>query len=199
VAPPLLFAFVSAAALLELAVAREPRRVVRERLRKGIWTALAALTAFAFLGRALQYSSDPRVAIPGTSGMLSARPQLSRDIVNAASAVREGTRSGEALVVFPEGQILNYLSGRSNPLRQKLYIPGYLTANNELALLDDLNRNRPRAIVIWNRPTGEYGRGSFGGDYASRINQWIRKNYESRRTAARGSPYVLYMRRVPPG
>ena len=100
-------------------------------------------------------------------------------------------------MVFPEGQVLNFLSKRPNPLRQKLYIPGYLTSDNELALLDDLKRKRPRAIVIWNRPTGEYGRGSFGGDYARRINQWIRKNYVQAAAPRRGGSYVLYVRRAP--
>ena len=94
--------------------------------------------------------------------------------------------------------MLNFLSGRPNPLRQKLYIPGYLTADNELALLDDLNRNRPRAIVIWNRPTGEYGRGSFGVDYAMRINRWIRENYLRDAPPRRGATYVLYLRRTHP-
>jgi hypothetical protein len=197
VAPPLLFAFISAAALLELAVAHEPRKVVRDYLRKSILIGLGTLTVFAFLGRALQYSSDPRVAIPGTAGMLSARPSLSREIVRAASAVRDGTRPGDALVVFPEGQILNFLSERSNPLRQKLYIPGYLTADNELALLDELNRARPRAIVIWNRRTGEYGPGSFGVDYATRIYQWMRKNYVESSAPLRGASFVLYLRRAP--
>jgi hypothetical protein len=196
VAPPLLFAFISAAALLALAVAYEPRETVRSRLRNGILVGLMILMTFAYVGRAVQYLSDPRIAIPGTAGMLSAQPQVSREIVNVARAVREGTHSGEALVVFPEGQVLNFLSNRPNPLRQKLYIPGYLTADNELALLDDLNRKRPRAIVIWNRPTGEYGRGSFGVDYAMRIDQWIRKNYERRRTVDRGRSYALYMRRA---
>jgi hypothetical protein len=197
VAPPLLFAFVSAAALLGIAVAREPRAVVRRRLRRGISSALVAITVFAFLGRVVQYSSDPRVAIPGTAGMLSARPQLSREIVTVASAVRNGTRPDETLVVFPEGQVLNFLSGRSNPLRQKLYIPGYLTASNELAVLDDLKGKRPRAIVIWNRPTGEYGRGTFGGDYASRIKQWIRQNYVEAVGPRRGASHALFWRRDP--
>ena len=90
---------------------------------------------------------------------------------------------------------MNFLSDRPNPLRQKLYIPGYLTANNEMAVLDDLNRNRPRAIVIWNRPTGEYGRGSFGEGYAMRINQWIRENYVQASAASRVRSYLLLWRR----
>jgi hypothetical protein len=195
VAPPLLFAFVSVAALLELAVEHEPSDVVRQRLRRGTLTALGALIAFSFVGRAVQYSSDPRVAIPGTAGMLSARPRLAQEIVSVASMIRERTRPGDGLVVFPEGQVLNFLSGRTNPLRQKLYIPGYLTSDNEAALLVDLNRKRPKAIVIWNRPTGEYGRGSFGTGYAKAINHWIQQNYVQAVAPRRGSSYLLMWRK----
>ena len=195
VAPPMLFVFVSAAGLLHLALTRERRKRVRNRLRFGILTALGLLTMLAFAGRAVGFLSDPRIAIPGTGHMLSARPQLARDISDLVTDLRRNSRPDDGLVVFPEGQVVNFLAGRSNPLRQKLYIPGYVTDENEPALLVELQRTRPRAIVIWNRPTGEYGRASFGQDYAKRIGRWIQENYVRNRPLDRTKPYILFWRR----
>ncbi len=34
-------------------------------------------------------------------------------------------------------------------------------------------------VVLW-RLTGEYGPGSFGGDYGAKILNWVEKNYVAR-------------------
>jgi hypothetical protein len=73
--------------------------------------------------------------------------------------------------------VLNYLSGRRNPLRHKLYIPGYLSSNNEATVLAELEKARPGAIVIVNRATPEYGKRFFGEDYARTIAAFIRDRY----------------------
>jgi hypothetical protein len=177
VAPPLLFAFCSAAALLHRFLARERRRELRRRLRGGILAALASLTVLAFVARSIHYRADERTPIQGTGGMLSAEPVLGSRLVQVASVIRSCEGRGEGLVVFPEGGILNFLSGRPNPVRYKLYLPGYLTARNEAAVLDELERRKPRVIVIWPRPLGEYGGGVFGEHYGREIRRWIDRSY----------------------
>jgi hypothetical protein len=176
VGPPLLFAFVSAAGLLHLLVVRRPGPA-RRRLRRALAAGLALLVAVAFAGRIAWYANDDRVAIAGTGGMVGAKPRLAREIEATAESVRRSTSDGDTLVVFPEGQIVNALSGRRNPLRQKLYIPGYLTSRDEAPLLQELARTRPRAIVVWPRLTTEYGPGRFGDDYAQSVLRWILDHY----------------------
>lgn len=177
VGPPLLFAFCCAAALLRLMVVSEKKQLFRHRLRSGILAGIAVVATAAFAGRVLRYASDDRVPVPGTDRMLSAQPELSREIANLAAAVRRNTRQGEGLVVFPEGEVLNFLTDRPNPLPHKLYLPGYLTVRNEEKILSELKRARPAAVVIWKRPTGEYGPARFGEDYGRRISRWIEENY----------------------
>lgn len=185
VAPPLAIAFVSGAALLWLFVDRERDSNLRGRLQNGLLTVIGALACFAFAGRSFQYLSDGRVPIPGTQGMLSAREEMAGEIVGLASLIRRETRRN-GLVVFPEGEILNYLSNVPNPIRHTLYLPGYVTDHNEEAIVRELDRARPAAIVLWNRPTGEYGRGGFGADYGLAIARWIEKNYAIRRFRVQG-------------
>jgi hypothetical protein len=167
VGPPLLFAFVAAAGLLHLLVALPRRSGPRRRLRAALAGGLWLLVAVAFVGRCAQYESDERVAIPGTGGMVSAEPRTAQEIVATAQTIRRITSPGDGLVVFPEGQIVNALANRTNPLRQKLYVPGYVTSENEASLIEELSRTKPRALAALDqriRP-GPFRRGLRpGGD-----------------------------------
>ncbi len=180
VGPPLLFAFVCAAGLLQKARDRESDLQVRERFRTYSATAVLLLVVLAFAGRYFLYASDDRVPVPGTRGMLSALPQRVAELESIARAVRRESRSGEGLIVFPEGELLNYLTGLVNPARHKLFIRGYLTAQNEPEVLSDLQRAAPAVLVVLPRRTSEYGAGAFGVDYGEGIRLWIEKNYETK-------------------
>ncbi|MDQ6893177.1 MAG: hypothetical protein M3167_10915 [Acidobacteriota bacterium] len=187
VGPPLLFAFVSAAALLRQAALRAGSRTGRVRLAAAFRFATAAVVAAAFAGRALQYASDDRIPIPGTDGMLSARAPVVRDLQSLAGAIRSIARPGDALVAMPEGELANLLTGLRNPIRHMLYIPGYLTDANEPEVLRELAAAKPRIVVIWNRSTSEYGRAAFGEDYARGIRAWIDREYEPRPLGGRAA------------
>jgi hypothetical protein len=183
VAPPLLFSFVCAAGLITVLMENEEMQR-RSRLRNAFAGAVAALIVAAFAARIAQYREDRRVPVAGTDGMLSAQPHLAGEIEELAAQVRGDTMAEDGLVVFPEGEVLNFLTQRRNPLRHKLYIPGYLTEANEAEILEELTRRRPRAIILWRRPAGEYGRGLFGLDYGGRLMEWIEGHYERRSVAA---------------
>jgi hypothetical protein len=202
VGPPLLFAFVGAAGLLRLLVAREREQSLRRPLRRCLVVLPAALAVLAFAGRLARYAGDERVPIAGTGGMLSARPEIATRIAQAAALVRRETPEGSGLIVFPEGEILNYLSGRRNPIRHKLYLPGYLSAQNQGAVLAELVRADPAAVAILFRVTSEYGPGLFGEDYGRRIREWVEARYELRpaagdRVAARTGLRLLVGLRAP--
>ena len=198
VAPPVLFAIVCAAALCARALEARPpetKRVLSAWLARGV----AVLAAVLFAVRAFQYARDERVVIAGTGGMLSARPEVARRIESVAEVLRSRTKEGEGVVVFPEGEILNFLSGRPNPIRHKLYLPGYLNRENEPEILAELEKARPAAIVIWPRPLGEYGEAEFGVGYGEEIRRWIRERYVEVELPARGGGRapVVALRRNP--
>ncbi len=203
VGPPLLFAFVCAAGMIHLALARFPARRRRSRLAATLRGAVAALAAAAFVGRMWQYAAIEAAPIAGTDRMLSARPEVAREIEELSAAVAAASRDGDGLVVLPEGEVLNFLSGRRNPIRHKLYLPGYLTGENEPAILEELSRARPAAVVLWRRPTSEYDRAMFGEDYGRRIRAWIDENYDLAPFRARGAParanprFLLGFRKAP--
>lgn len=188
VGPPLLFAFASAAGILRLRVARIRLRAGRRRVRSAFALAIVVLVAGAFVARLQGYARWEAVPIRGTGGLLTARKEIAAEIEELAVEVRAQTPGGGTLVVFPEGELLNFLSERDNPIRHKLYLPGYLTRQNEADVLRELQDARPSAIVLWRRPTSEYGPGMFGTDYGVGIRAWIDAEYLVRPFRAPGGP-----------
>jgi hypothetical protein len=198
VAPPLLFAIVAAAALLRLSVTRanpSARRVLSRAAVAGV----AVLSFAFFVGRIAWYRHDTRVPVPGTAAILRADRARAAWLAGAASEIGRVTRSDEALVVFPEGELLNYLAGRHNPLRHRLYLPGYLTASNETEVLAELRQALPGAIAVLNRPTREYGLARFGEDYGREIQSWISEHYRERLVRPTESGDRLFFRRATEG
>ena len=200
VGPPLLFALICAAGLSSIAIARERDAAAREKLHRGIALLVALLIGFAFAARLVEYGRDQRVAIRGTAGFLTARPELAREIEDLGMAIRARSSESEGLVVFPEGEVLNFLSGRRNPIRHKLYLPGYVNTRNEREIVAELQAAAPAVVVIWRRALGEYGAGSFGEDYGREIRRWIGLNYEREpfraNAGARSSLFECYVRRA---
>jgi hypothetical protein len=190
VAPPLLFALACAAGLARQALLRRRGGAGRRLLRTSYLLAAAVAIAWAFVDRAVAYASDERVWIRGTERMLSARPEEARAIEDLADEIRGVCPGDGGLVAFPEGEILNELTGWRNPLRHKLYLPGYLSAENEPAILRELEAARPEAVVILSRAAGEYGGGQFGQGYGARVRTWIETRYEARTRNGVGTLFV---------
>lgn len=187
VGPPLLFAFVCAAALIQQIFERERDAFIRKKFRAYLAAAVFALAALAFLGRAFRYSEDERIPISGTQGMLSARPEQLGKLELLTRDIRRESASGEGLVVFPEGEVLNYLAGRLNPIRHKLLIPGYLNNLNETEVLTELERTPPKVVVVLPRQTGEYGLSAFGVNYGVQLRRWVERNFKTRDLPTEGA------------
>ncbi len=190
VAPPLLFTLVCAAGLVWQLEARRGTRERRRRFHRALQIAAVFLIAAAFLDRTARYALDDRVPIRGTQRMLSASPEVASAVEETACGIRGLSKAGGGLVVFPEGELLNYLSGWRNPIRHKLYLPGYLSPDSEPVIRRELEAAMPEAIVILARSTGEYGGGAFGQGYGAMLREWIDRHYEPRSRTTLGLLYV---------
>jgi hypothetical protein len=198
VGPPLLFAFVAAAGLLAILARRERNASIAARFHRLATGVRVSLVVLGFVARFAHYRGDERRPIPGTQGMLSGSDETRDRLMAAVRTIRRSSRTDETLVVFPEGEVLNFLTQRPNPIRHKLYIPGYLNAENEAEVLEELRHAKPGMIVLWPRLAGEYGRGFFGDGYGARILVWVRKEYrlvDVGRSPALSRSFEAYRRR----
>jgi hypothetical protein len=87
------------------------------------------------------------------------------------------TAPGDPVAVMPEGTSLLFLSGRRNPLRDEINLPGFLDAAGEEDAIDRLRRSHTAVILISNRAAREFAETTFGIDYDRRLMSWIEQNY----------------------
>lgn len=187
---PLLFACVAAAGLARVACLMQRNDRRRNAFARGLRAALAILVVVAFGARFALYAGDGRVAVAGTNGMITARPEVAAGLDRLAAEIRAHTRPEQGLAVFPEGEIVNAISGRDNPMRFELYLPDTVTLDREAEILADLKRARPAAVVVIPRLSPEYGPSLFGVDYGVTLKQWIDGHYrEARDPAGRRRPF----------
>lgn len=98
------------------------------------------------------------------------------------------------LVVFPEGVSLNWLARRHEPLREYLFTP---PEAREADVLGELQRTRPRYVVIVTREVWEFGSRGFGIDYDVALARFLETRYHDARTWRDGR-FSLTLREVRP-
>ncbi|HYX23658.1 MAG TPA: hypothetical protein VFC23_05850, partial [Thermoanaerobaculia bacterium] len=78
------------------------------------------------------------------------------------------------------------ITGLRNPLRENLILPGVLDAAGDAEVLQRLDREKPRFVLLCYRPTWEFGTGRFGKGYAVQLWAEVEKRYTQ--VASFGSP-----------
>jgi hypothetical protein len=149
---------------------RRVSRVIALALIVGNAAATAGVLAY-------RYQTRNTVAITTARGTMIAEADVGQAWNEALAYIDRHTRPGDAVAVLPEGTSLTFLSGRRNPLRDEIAIPGILDADAESHAIAQLQASRTRLILITNRPTAEFGPKAFGRDYYQRLMRWIEANY----------------------
>ena len=183
VGPPLLFAFVGAAGLLhgrDRAGGAAQRSAAASPGRCG--GPSAALVVPRLRGPALAVRRD-RSRARGRDRRHAFREPGDRRGSSSSSgaAIRAGTAEGEGpRRVSGGGDHRTSCRRGPNPIRHMLYLPGYLTADNEPAVLAELVRAPPAAVVLWRRPVSE-----TTGRFSARITAARSATGSSATTASR--------------
>jgi hypothetical protein len=91
----------------------------------------------------------------------------------AARMPARGTLTG-----FPEAGFFNYTLRLSNPLPEDQFFPGHLDASAEAAVIAQLMRRPPDAIVYANVLAVGHRAVRFGRDYLTDLDRFVRENFE---------------------
>jgi hypothetical protein len=75
---------------------------------------------------------------------------MGEDIRGVVSYIQAGTPPGAPFFVYPVAPLFNFLADRPNPTRFDHLLPGTLSASDFVAVIDDLQRTRPR-YVLWDQ------------------------------------------------
>ena len=140
---------------------------------------LLLLLGGLFLYQLHDADADERIVRLETPvGALRLRLQNARAIAGVLDYLARNTSPGDSIVSFPEGGFFNFVTGLRNPLREHLILPGVLDDAGEREILNRLDHQKPKLILLCNRPTNEFGTPPFGKGFAIRLWEEIGERYQ---------------------
>jgi hypothetical protein len=146
-------------------------RSSRTRLAGAAWIALAACVVAA-LGIRDAHRDSYVVQTP--HGAFRTTPAQGRPFAAALRVIERATKPGGAILVAPQLQALEVLSGRRSALRELSLLPGALPdAAAERRAIGQLEAAGVRVAVLDRRPLREYGNGSFGSTFDRVLHAWV--------------------------
>lgn len=108
--------------------------------------------------------------------------------------IKTNTNSEDKVLVYPEGLSVNILSGRESDNKFYSLIPLYIETFGEDLILKRFEITKPKYIVISNYDTSIYYYRYFGVDYATKIFDYISKNYKKECQIGEGLIFTVYKR-----
>jgi hypothetical protein len=143
----------------------------RTRLAGAAWIALAACTVAALGAREAHRAS---YAVQTPHGAFRTTAAQGRPFSAALKIIERDTKPGDAVLVAPQLQALEVLSGRRSVLRQLSLLPGALPdAAAERAAIARLDAAHVRVVVLDRRALKEYGNGAFGSTFDRVLHAWV--------------------------
>jgi hypothetical protein len=176
-----IYAFPLAAILLVRLHVALPRSA-RTRIAGACWIALAACTVAA-LGARDAHRASYTVQTP--HGAFRTTAAQGRPFSAAVRIIERDTRPGDAVLVAPQLQALEVLTGRRSALPQLSLLPGALPdAAAEQAAIARLDAAHVRVAVLDRRALKDYGNGAFGSTFDRVLHAWVTTRF--RRVATVG-------------
>jgi hypothetical protein len=146
-------------------------KATRTRLAGAAWIALAAF-AVAALGARDAHRASFTVQTP--HGAFRTTAAQGRPFSAALRIIERATRPGDAVLVAPQLQALEVLSGRRSALRELSLLPGALPdAAAERLAIAQLDAAHVRVAVLDRRALKEYGNGAFGSTFDRVLHSWV--------------------------
>lgn len=101
-------------------------------------------------------------------------------IQNTVLNVRRIVPPEAGLAVIAEGEMINYLARRKNPLPIIHYTAADIAIHGEPSLMAMLGEVKPDFIIVIQKKAEEYGFGYFGEDphYGKNTVDWVREHYD---------------------
>jgi hypothetical protein len=119
----------------------------------------------------------------GRDQFYSFEPQLdpTGDLVGQASTWLRTVAGGhpQTLLVLPEGEMVNYLSGLPSPVAPFFFYSAATSGGREAEIVRQLGKNPPDWIVLVSRDLREYGVQRYGEspEQGGQILDWMGERY----------------------
>ena len=100
-------------------------------------------------------------------------------LVNRLVQMQHEMGGPQALIVLPEGAMINYLARSASPLRELYFYSFSTEGGREAAIVEQLSKHPPTLVALLSRPLHEYGISRYGqvvGE-GKQILDWVYANY----------------------
>jgi len=141
---------------------------------------LAILMSFAFAQHMVsnKYYSEKTAAISSGRDLFYGTPEVAENINLIVNKINNTLKPDDTLLVVPEGVMLNYLSRKTDPVRQTEFTPPAIDMWGEKSLLHQFVSAKPDYVILAKRDTSEFGLTQFGNDYGVSIMKQIKDKYK---------------------
>ncbi|MBR6098955.1 hypothetical protein IKP85_04340 [bacterium] len=119
------------------------------------------------------------------------------EIADATNNLIAGLETSDAksAVIYPEGLLVNFLTGIKSDDYYNSMLPLYIESIGEDRFLKSLKENNPEYIVLNNQSTYEYGAEHITKDYAYDFGKYLQESYEPVEDIDRGFRYIVFKRK----
>lgn len=105
-------------------------------------------------------------------------PYIAKPINNAIKYIEEKTKPSDKIVVLPETQFLNFVTGRPADNLYDSLTPMYFETFGENNIIKHFSETKPEYFIINNRDTSDYGKRYICDDYGIQFCSFVKDNYE---------------------
>ena len=110
--------------------------------------------------------------------------------------VMANTQPTDKVVIFPEGMIINFLSGRESDGFYNSLLPLYVETFGEDNIIEHFHENKPEMIILNNRSMKDYYFEYICNDYAREFCEFVVENYKLQDVIDNGYKYTIFKKRM---
>jgi len=114
----------------------------------------------------------------------------------AINYINKNISKNSRFLMVPEGPLLNFFTDRDSNNKYYNLIPHFIETFGEDNIINDLAKNPPDYIFINNKQSKDYGLGSFGKNYAFKVNKFILQNYKFQKEFGSDFKIKIYKKKI---
>lgn len=109
--------------------------------------------------------------------------------------INNNVKKNERVVIYPEGQLINFITDRQSDNLIYSLIPLYIETFGEKNITHRFSVIKPEYIIIHNWNTSDYKFKELCGDYGFKIYDYIKSNYKKDVTYGQFLKFTIYKRK----
>lgn len=106
--------------------------------------------------------------------------------------IQANTKKTDTVMIFPEGQLINFLTERKSDDVYGSLIPLYVETFGEDKIIEHFKQTKPEYIIFNNRNYHEYYYNYICNDYAQSFCSFVAQNYTQEKVIDEGFRYLIF-------